>query len=277
MFNLNKANQAINKNIDIEAYFIGDLKQEQIENLKKYIVPASSKREWMDEKHQSYAYYCYPMVAANQAGYWVLYNNDTEIFWNGGNNVSDVKIIHKDNQDILNTCSSHFSSGIITFNFPIVFKTPPGWGLWISGCPNYPINNLQALEAIVETNWLPFTFTMNYKITEKNRLIKLKKGMPICKMIPYPLNLNEKTNLKFDKLENNKKLYNQYNDWSQSRSEFNKTMKNRKTNERQFFYRDGINSNNENIADGYHKLNYKFEGDNKSIQKCPFLKLFNKV
>jgi hypothetical protein len=274
MFSLNKQNSIIKNDINLEAYCIyGNTDQ-----AKKYITQASSKRDWMDKDGQKYAYNCIPMIAANQAGYWIVYNNETEIFWNGGPNTKDVKIIHRDQKDEFNTCSSHFTVGIVTFIFPIIFKTPPGWGLWISGCPNYPINGLHALEAIVETNWSPFTFTMNFKITEPNKLITIKKNTPICRVMPYPLNLNEKTQIQFKKLDANKELKKTHKEWSYSRTKLNEAFKKGETKKRQFVYKDGVNIKGENISEGHHKLNYKFkEIKNEDIEKCPFLSFMKKL
>jgi hypothetical protein len=270
---LDKNNSIIKKNILIECYALYEGTENQC---KKYIIPSSSKRDWMDEKEQQYAYYCSPLVTANQAGYTILYQNETEVFWDGGKNTSNVKIIHKKQNEYFSHCLSHFSVGIVTFSFPVIFKTPPGWGLLVSGYPNNPINGLQPLEAIVETNWSPFTFTMNFKITEKNKLITIKENTPICRILPYPLNLNEKTNIKFLNIKNNKELNQQHSAWVNSRLTFNES-KREKNSHRQFFYRDGKDSSGNKIAEGKHKLDYKFNIDEEKISKCPFLfNLFNK-
>jgi hypothetical protein len=271
--NLNDENSIIKKDVLIECYFLHENIEEQC---KKYIIPSSSKRDWMDDKAQHYAYYCTPLVTANQAGYTILYQNETEVFWDGGGKTSSVKIIHKIQNEYFSHCLSHFTAGIVTFTFPVIFKTPPGWGLLVSGYPNNPINGLQPLEAIVETNWSPFTFTMNFKITETNKLIRIKENTPICRILPYPLNLNEKTNMKFSSIKNNKELNDQYSAWVNSRLTFN-DHKREKMSDRQFFYRDGQDSNGNKIAEGKHKLDYKFNIDEEKISKCPFLSnLFNK-
>lgn len=270
---LNKENSIINNDINIKCYFLDDLAEEKC---KKFIVPASPKREWMDKPNQSYAYYCAPLVAANQLGYNILYQNETEVFWNGGDKSSDVKIIHKKGDEYFSTCMSHFVVGIITFTLPVLFHTPPGWGLLVSGPPNYPVQGLQALEGLVETNWSPYTFTMNFKITEKNRLIKIPQYSTICRIIPYPLNLNEKTSLEFGNIKENKKLESIYSAWVKSRLEFNSSPERTRQSDRQFFYRDGIDLSGNLISEGAHKLDYKYKIENKET-KCPFLaSLFNK-
>jgi len=271
--NLNANNLIIKNDVLIQCYALHD---GIIEKCKKYIVPASPKRTWMDDKEQYYAYYCAPLVASNQLGYNILYQNETEIFWNGGPSMSDVKIIHKKQNEYFSSCMSHFVKGIITFSFPVIFKTPPGWGLLVSGPSNTPVNGLQALEALVETNWSPFTFTMNFKITEKNKLIKFNENDPICRIIPYPLNLNEKTNIEFLDIKSNKKLQKEHTTWSKSRREFNDS-KREKMSTRQFFYRDGINTDGEKIGEGHHKLDYKFTIKEEDKSKCPFLSNLFKV
>lgn len=60
-----------------------------------------------------------------------------------------------------------------------VFRTNPGWALSIRGCPNTFKPAIVLLEGIVETEWLPFTFTMNWKFTSPGKVI-LQKDEPFC-------------------------------------------------------------------------------------------------
>lgn len=267
MKTLNKVNSVLKNNINVQCYHIDS----NLKNLsEKLVVPSSKKREWMDQPDLSYSYYCGPLVAANQLGYNIIYQNETEVIWNGGTEYSDIKINHVKQGEHFCTCDVHFEIDILTFNFPLLFQTPPGWGLLVSGPANNPIEGLYPLEGLVETNWLPFTFTMNFKIMEKNKLIKIKQYTPICRVLPYPLNLNEKTTLSFFDLQDNKKLALDYNAWGEARDKFNEKGTPEPLSNRQFFYRDGKDPNGNAIANGMHKLDYKFDYE-KNSSKCPFL------
>ena len=60
---------------------------------------------------------------------------------------------------------SHFSHGIITFHPGYLFRTPEGWSMWAGGAPNHVKDGIQPLAGLVETDWLPFPFTMNWVFT----------------------------------------------------------------------------------------------------------------
>lgn len=273
MKTLNKLNSIIKDDINIKCYYLST----ELENSsKKFVIPAGKKREWMDQEELSYSYYCGPLVAANQLGYNIIYQNETEVIWNENADYSDIEINHIKQDENFCGCGVHFEIDILTFTFPLLFRTSPGWGLLVSGPANNPIDGLYPLEGLVETNWLPFTFTMNFKIIEKNKLIRIKQYTPICRILPYPLNLNQKTNLTFSNLQDDKKLFADYNAWSKAREDFNDKGTLNSTSNRQFFYRDGKDPSGNFIAEGMHKLDYGFSYSKKT-SKCPFLSyLFNR-
>ena len=49
----------------------------------------------------------------------------------------------------------------------------------------------QPLEGIVETDWLPATFTMNWRLTRPNYPVHFEAGDPICMVVPVPRGLAE--------------------------------------------------------------------------------------
>ena len=42
------------------------------------------------------------------------------------------------------------------------------------------------LEGIIETDWAPFTFTMNWRFTRKRTWVTFEKDEPICRLVPIP-------------------------------------------------------------------------------------------
>jgi len=250
---LDEKNSYIKEDLNIKAWFLYT-NHYDVEYYKKFIIPAKAKREWMDQEHTKYAYNCIPLVSANSLGWWILNSQDIKVKWNGGNNLADVEI--EDNTSTRNykLVASHFGSGILTFSIPIVFETPPGWGLIVNGPSNYYIDGLYPLEGIVETNWSPFTFTMNYKITRPNHEIHIPFKMPICRIIPIPLNLNEKTRIILKPIDKNKELDTRQREWHDERR---KHLDEEKPG-RMFHYRDGIDVRGCPFK-GFHKMFYKYK------------------
>ncbi len=66
---------------------------------------------------------------------------------------------------------SQFGSGIVTFSPPWLFRTPPGWDLYLKGPSNRWKPNCHPLEGIIETWWLNYTFTINWKLVEPGTVV----------------------------------------------------------------------------------------------------------
>lgn len=150
------------------------------------IAPAERKRDWMDDT-EGHAYRCLPLSIANSHG-WVLCCVEAfEAEWNGSDNEKGVKLYPKQalGED-LRTVSSHFGYGTITFEIRAIVRTPPGYNLWISGMPNQFKDGIQALSALVECDWIPYTFTMNWKFTRPNHRIRFDVGEPFAFIFPVP-------------------------------------------------------------------------------------------
>lgn len=68
------------------------------------------------------------MVLANQSGWILRSRGDIRAYWFGGDKKTDVKIEIEGEQEA-NSVLSIFGSGIITFTFPVLFRTPKGMNL----------------------------------------------------------------------------------------------------------------------------------------------------
>ena len=253
---LNEENSILNNELNIDAYYYyeeGDEKKYQ-----EFITTAPPSRDWMNENHVKYIYQCQPVVSSNQTGWFILQTHDVEVEWNGGKSPQDIKIFQDNSNQFAATVASHFGSGIISIAFPVLFKTPPGWGLIAGGPSNIFIDGLFPLEGIVETNWSPYPFTMNYKITRPNHKIKIPKYHPICRIVPIPLNLNEKTTLKYQNIKLNKDLNDNFKEWSSIRRKLNEDRKTSNVDLRMGHYRNGMNIKGCPVL-GVHKMLYKFK------------------
>jgi hypothetical protein len=73
---------------------------------------------------------------------------------------------------------SHFGSGIITFHANCIFRTDPETNLWVSGPINTPKDGLAPLTGLIESDWMPYTFTMNWMVTRPGNGSSSKKANP---------------------------------------------------------------------------------------------------
>jgi hypothetical protein len=172
----------------------------------------------MDQTPDSYAYRCLPLSIANAHGWEVRCPVTCEAEWNGGSNKDDIQIIFEGGGDSLigtkkvkTLVESHFGSGILTFNLGIVISTCPDYDLWVTGPVNEFKDGIQALSAVIETYWMPFIFTMNWKFTRPNLRVRFEKDEPFCFFFPIEHGLLERFNPRFKQISENTDLERQYN------------------------------------------------------------------
>lgn len=182
------------------------------------IIPATTEREWMDQSGGRFAYRCLPLNIANQNGWLLLNRTEFEAYWYGGQFKHDIEVRYLGNPD--NHAYSHFGEGVITFAIPYVFRTPPGVNLWVKGPTNFVKDGIQALEGVVETDWSPATFTMNWKFTRPNEWIRFKKDEPICMIVPVPRGLTESFVPKKVSIHSDSVLQADYEKWNRERLQF---------------------------------------------------------
>ena len=166
------------------------------------IKPASGKRDWMDASREKFAYRCLPLVMANQSG-WVLgCPLNFSAVWNGKDDMHATTLTFPEGEGkVVGHIKSHFGHGIITFSLPWLFRTDAGYGLWVRGPANMVKDNIHGLDGIVETDWAPYTFTMNWKIMRRNTPVYFKQGEPICQLVPFPLALLEDVEPEFHSID----------------------------------------------------------------------------
>lgn len=158
------------------------------------LVPSPPLRQWMDEFDDRHPYRCLPLSIANTHGWDVLCPGDVEITWNGGPKTSDLTVKNvgplPEGVTTDHFLRSHFSRAVFTFHTSFMFRTPPGWSILVSGPFNRPKNGAFPLTGVVETDWLPYPFTMNWLATAPGT-IRFEKGEPICTIMPIPKNYLE--------------------------------------------------------------------------------------
>lgn len=183
------------------------------------IEPAGRTREWMDAA--PFAYRCLPMTIANQMGWIIPCPIDFTIRWDGGGAQDAIQLTFGEQNHPNNAyVRSHFGSGIVTFSMPFLFRTPPGYGLIVRGAPNYIIRGVHPLDGFVETDWNNSTFTMNWKITEPDRIINVKKGEPLCMITPFKIDELNDVEPDIMRLVADPDTLEGFNAWNASRSAF---------------------------------------------------------
>lgn len=184
------------------------------------IEPAPVKRVWMDKTPNKFAYRCLPLTLANTSG-WIIRSPATFFAsWCGGPAQSDLRItMRSESAEYHRAIVSHFGSGVLTFQIPFLFQTEPFIPLSVRGCPNFIIDGAHPLEGIVETDWCPFTFTMNWKMSALGGAL-FEKGDPICFVQPVSTVLLQSEVVIAD-LSSNPLLAAKYNEWRRHRAKFN--------------------------------------------------------
>jgi hypothetical protein len=183
------------------------------------VEPAPYARDWMDATPERYAYRCLPLAIANQSG-WLIRNPVTfSVCWDGSAYREGVTLTFASGQPDWRV-TSHFGAGTFTFGMPYLFRTPPSVNLWVKGPSNWIKDGAQALEGVVETDWLPGTFTMNWKLTRPHHPVRFEKGEPICMLVPVSRGLAEELEPRYSQLQDNPALAEQYLKWRSERDGF---------------------------------------------------------
>lgn len=221
--------------LEITAYEI-------MENPPK-IRTAAGKREWMDETQDRFAYRCLPLSIANQTGWEILCPASFTARWNGKNDLPAIRIKFDGEESPL--IGSHFGHGVLTFTLGYLFRTTKAHNLWVKGPTNQFKDGISALEGIIETDWTPFTFTMNWQFTRKRHKVRFEKDEPFCTILPYPRHYVGKFDPKLTVINENPKLYSQYVAWKDDREQFLRDLK---------------DPNSEAVKEGWQKSYMKGEG-----------------
>jgi hypothetical protein len=190
------------------------------EGWQPHIRPAEPTRPWMDATPAGFAYRCLPLNIANAHGWEILTPAGFSAYWRGGDTTADV-IIHADN-DMPATAMpvSLFGQATFTVHVQGLFRTPPGWNLLTGGSPNSAKDGIAPLSGVIETDWSPYTFTINWRFTRRNHWVRFDAGEPICFIQPTPRGALEQMEPKFVPLKDNPETMRQFTEWTHSRDAF---------------------------------------------------------
>ena len=181
--------------------------------------PGVAGREWMDMTGDRFAYRCLPLTTANAHGWELLCPASFEAHWNGGPSPKDITIVPIGRPSPF--AMSHFGHGVITFHTGYVFRTEEAHSLYVTGPVNRPKDGATALTGIVETDWLPYPFTMNWVFTTPGGPVIFEEGEPFCHIFPVRRALVEEVTPVMRSIADDPELQARYEQWSGSRAKFN--------------------------------------------------------
>lgn len=187
------------------------------------IRPARREREWMDTEAGRFAKRCLPLLIANQSGWELLNPVGFDAIWDGADSLEAVRIsphVPGEQPGVL----SHFGSGIITWNLPYLFRTPPGWNLLARGPANRPKDGISALEGVIETDWTCTPFTMNWKFTRPGQVVAFEQAEPFALLVPTRRGELESFEPSIRGADAAPDAYVRFQRWSQSRASFNREV-----------------------------------------------------
>jgi hypothetical protein len=186
---------------------------------------ASVRRDWMDSSHDRFANRCLPLLLGNQAG-WIIPSTCTaRVCWSGDRSKESLSIVTDEDSSPVHPVS-HFGHGVLTWSIPYIFKTPPGYNLLVRGPSNSPKDAIQALDAIVETDWFQATFTMNWVVTRPYHTVTFERGEPICMVVPQRRGELEDVRPTIGGLTDQPILASRFESWRRSRETFISDLRN---------------------------------------------------
>ena len=185
---------------------------------------ASPKRDWMD---RSNAYRCLPLTIANQLGLWITNPVPFTATWLGQPDTVQFEF-DGDPGPWRDMISSHFGHGIITWNSPYLIRTQPsGSRLLVTGPANRFKLNCQPMTALMETDWMISSFTMNWQVLRPHFPVQFSVGEPILQAIPLSVDLCgalQSSTLSVKRASDDPEVLREYEAWSASRRAFNQAQ-----------------------------------------------------
>jgi hypothetical protein len=188
------------------------------------LVPGRQARAWMDAFSSRHPYKCLPLNMANTTGWEILCPHGFTAEWNGGPRKEDIKVTgDRPTPELEHFVTSHFTQGVLTMHPQYLFRTPPGWGMLAMGAPNHIKDGIQPLTGLIETDWLPFPFTMNWLFTRPGR-IRFERGEPFCFITLIEHRKMEQVDPVVRALESNPVMQGQFEAWNRQRTDFNRRL-----------------------------------------------------
>lgn len=191
------------------------------------LVPCTQERAWMDVFTDRHAYRCLPLSIANTHGWEMLVPAAFEVEWNGGPLIADLMVRalepFPEGFPFEHFAMSNFARGIVTFHTGYLFRTPPGWNVLTTGAFNEPRPGISALTGIIESDWLPYPFTMNWQMLQPGT-VRFEKDEVFCTIMPIPKNYLDQWEVAIHDLSDDPVLQAEQELFRASRAEFRERL-----------------------------------------------------
>jgi hypothetical protein len=187
------------------------------------IRPASAAREWMDQLPEGFGYRCLPLNIANMHGWEILAPHGFSAYWDGGPGLESIRVEGDAPESELP--SSHFGHGVLTFQVGLLFRSEPGINLMVTGPLNRPKHGIFGLSGIIETDWSPYSFTMNWKFTAPHTEVFWEESEPFAFFFPLQCSLIEAVEPEIRSLDDDPDLAERHRAWREARLTFNRDLR----------------------------------------------------
>ena len=183
---------------------------------------ADPRRAWMDATPDRHAYRCLPLAIANAHGFEVLAPCGFEVTWNGGPLAADLTVrATGEFPQFAHFARSHFANGIVTLHVGYLVRTEPGWHTLATGPFNAAKDGIAPLTGVIETDWLPYPFTMNWRMTRAGS-VRFERDDPICLVFPVRAHALVKARAEIRDIGDDPELRAEMDAWAARRGEFMK-------------------------------------------------------
>lgn len=95
----------------------------------------------------------------------------------------------------------------------------------MGGPPSSVRDGIAPLSGVVETDWSPYTFTMNWKLTRPDHWVRFEADEPFCHLLPVERAMVEDVRPRYLPIEAAPALKAQFEAWSASRNAFQRRMR----------------------------------------------------
>jgi len=177
-------------------------------------------RSWMDAVIDNHAYRCLPLTIANSHGWEILSPFDFSATWTGDERPEAITLrLSGGASPPAHVVVSHFGYGIVTFHLSYLFRTEAGWDLFATGTLNAPKDGIAPLSGVIETDWLPYPFTMNWRMTRPGT-VRFERDEPICMIFPVPHATLPDVDPEIVDLADAPQIESEMRSWQQRRADF---------------------------------------------------------
>jgi hypothetical protein len=180
------------------------------------IIPLHGKRQWMNDTPNAYAYKCVPLTVANTYGWSVINPNGFTATWDGRPENDAISVKYDNTPAGYASCI--FGSGILTIHVDFVIKTEENISTFVRGVPNFIKDGIQPLDGIIETDWLPFTFTFNFRFTRPGS-VHFDAGESLFAFFPIERGSIEQYDILYQPISADPQFEADYNEYRNARAQ----------------------------------------------------------